>query len=216
MAQSYQYPHVSVGGSSVGTSNSWELYQVHSPSSPAKATPFSTYLKIPFTLLKVPVDKKVVRSLITSLWTSLTILMCGISVLCITKKLRISWHNPHKRIHFFGPQGIITSSTYHSTTLGIIKKYITCGQIDVYPLTHPYPTALLPMRRVILVPTNDHWKKSNTSLSRFKWTNAIVLRLSHNFFHPHYQNYKFLTSHSLTFNPACAIYKQPPPAITHS
>ena len=128
---------------------------------------FPPTLKITLTLLKIPLHQMFLRSLITSLWISFTILTRGISVLCITKNSINSWRNSCKIIDFFIPTCITNSSTSCLTTLQITKTYVVCGKTDAYLLEHPYVSALLPERRAFLIPKNGDYAKSNTSLSKF-------------------------------------------------
>ena len=106
------------------------------------------------------------HSLIPSLQKYFIPLKSGISVSYITTKSRKSWHDSSRIIHFFVPPGIINSSNSLSTTLCIKKTSVICFWIDAYPLTHPFVTA------------HGDFNKSNTSLSKVIWPNAIVLRLS--------------------------------------
>ena len=156
-------------------------------------------MNITLTLINT-VNQKRVWSVIPSLWISFTTLTHVISVFCIRKYSTNSWHDSHKRIHFFVPPGIINSSTYHSTTLHIIKTSIVWGLIGAYTLSHPSVTVFLLYRRVIIVPTNRDYEKSKASLSTVMWPNTTVLRLCRSYLNPHFHHYKLLTSHSLRLN----------------
>ena len=88
------------------------------------------------TLLKIPVHQKVAHSLIPSLRTPFIPFTHGVSISYITKNSINSWRDSHRRINFFVPLGLISSSTSRLSNLLITKTSITCGQTYAYPLTN--------------------------------------------------------------------------------
>ena len=62
-------------------------------------------------------------------------------------------------------------------------KYICHMWADRRLIAHPSVAVVLEYRRVLLVFTNNYYPKSNTSLSKVMWLNAIVLWLSRFFTH---------------------------------